>query len=48
MNEFKVGDWVECINFEGATGQFFSRKLKYQIKTIGSLEITGKMNIMVL
>ncbi len=34
MNEFKVGDLVECIDFEGATGKWFSPSTAYQIKTI--------------
>ena len=34
MTKFKIGDWVECINFEGAIGEFFAPSIAYQINKI--------------
>ncbi len=38
MTKFKIGDWVECINFDGATGTFFTPSTAYQITAIGTLD----------
>ncbi len=38
MSEFKVGDLVECIAFEGAAGKWFSPSTAYQIKAIRPLD----------
>ncbi len=43
MSEFKIGDLVECINFEGASGKLFSPNTAYQIKDIiGPLGVNGR------